>query len=360
MTQPSNDIGLSAVADLFRQLQIDAEWSRPVERGFAWIGLTLEQVIDAAPVRRDGEFRLARLTARTRVVEGVSPDIPLPVILNVVNAANRHAVGSAYSFDADTRSISAACVAWVHQDTYDYRCNQFGAYAACQLAIAESEADYLASALGGTVAGRQHPENGRRPERDDMLNWLDASTTWGPSRFADRDEFDSLVQFAQKTTVLATLGADESGVAFDVPFGNESTRSAEHLPTALMQVLADQPHRRAGAGLTVRLRLPLPLTPGEASAYANRFNLEEARGAAEATHYGAWCSDRWGTGDTVDLAYQLFLPNTLYRGGVTQDAVTSMVKRTRWVDWGLHGQVAKANAWTTMLGRFKGLLGSRS
>ena len=357
LSKSSDDLGLRAIVDLFRQLQVDTEWSTRTERGFSWIGLSLEQTITAAPVQRDGELLLVKLTARTVVVEHVSTDIPVLVLLDVLNTANRHALGSAYSFEASTGCISASFVTWVHQETYDWRCQQFGAYAANQLAVAESEADYLASTLGGTVAGREHPLSGRRVQRDDMLNWLDASSSWGPSRFADRDEFESLVHFARSTTMLATLGADESGVTFDVPYGDARTWSAEFPATCLLQVHADEPHRRAGVGLTVRLRFPMPLTPDEASAYANRFNLEEARGASEATHYGAWCWDTWGREGGVDLAYQVFIPNALYRVGVMQDAVLSMVKRTRWMDWGLHGQVAKTNAWTTMFGRFKGLLG---
>ena len=73
---------------------------------------------------------------------------------------------------------------------------------------------------------------------------------------------------------------------------------------------------------------------------------------------GAWCWDTWGATGSVDLAYQVFIPNVLYRVGVTQDAVLSMVKRTQWVDWGLNGQISKTNAWTTLFGRFKGAFGS--
>lgn len=46
MSQPNDDIGLRAIADLVRLLQIGAEWGTPTDRGFSWSGLSLEQNIN--------------------------------------------------------------------------------------------------------------------------------------------------------------------------------------------------------------------------------------------------------------------------------------------------------------------------
>jgi hypothetical protein len=326
------DIGLRAVDSLFEQLRVDDEWSTREGRMFSWLAHRLQQKVRASPPFMEGSLVLVRLEAHTVVVDNVTTDEQS--VNRLLAVLNRHSLGSAYSYDSGAAQVTACTGAWIHEETVEWRLPQFAAFAVLQLGVAESEAAYIAAKTGGVIAERQHPVNGRRNVPDDMLHLLDTQVAWEgrkPSRFTEKWEMETIEHIVKHSTAAATWGSTERGLAVEVAFGTS---------TSLTELIADEPHRRAGSGITIRTRLPLALTEHEAARYANAFNLAEARGASQATHYGAWCWDSWSPGRERDvtLAYQVFIPNMFYRVGVAQDIEQSMVKRARWVDWGIHGQ----------------------
>jgi hypothetical protein len=342
------DIGLRAVYGVFEQLQVDDEWSNREDRMFSWIAHRLQQTMRASPVSVEGSLVLARLEAHTVVVDNVTVD--QTSVNRLLALLNRHSLGSAYSYEPGAAQVTASTGAWIHEETFAWRLPQLATFVALQLGVAEAEAAYIAAKTGGVVAARQHPVSGRRNEPDDMLGLLDtlvAREGRKPSRFKDKWDMENIEHIVNRLTGAATLGSTENGLAIEVAFGNL---------TSLTELKPEEPHRRAGAGIRIRTRLPLPLTEDEAADHANAFNLAEARGASETTHYGAWCWDSWGPGD-VTLAYQVFIPNMLYRVGIAQDIALSMLKRARWVDWGVHGQESRTDARRLMLDRCAELLG---
>ena len=94
-----------------------------------------------------------------------------------------------------------------------------------------------------------------------------------------RQRFSTSGRWAQSSTSPGTqpsgrpVAVAETGLSLEVAFDDETT---------LIVLDAGEPHRRAGAGLTVRLRPPIDLTPQDASRHANALNLTEALGASMA------------------------------------------------------------------------------
>lgn len=338
------DVGLATLTDIHKQLLIDEPWTIRGDREFAWIGHRLQQTVRASDLFTDEDLSLSRITSSCVVIEDVSA--PEQQVLSAMNQLNRHAVGSAYTYWPSRRKILTTAVAYVHEETLEWRSRQFGAFVISQLCLAETEADWLAEKVMGTVAARRHPTGGVRAEADDMLGVIEdvfAADGHQPSRYADEFEMDAIAESTRRSTKAASLGADANGLSIEVSFGQG---------TSLTSIRANEPHRRLGQGLTVRLNLPMVVEDEEANRLVALLNLHESLGSSEATHVGAWCWDEWPvTGRGV--AYQLFLPNRLYQQGIAQDAALSSVKRALWADRVLNGEASKANVWQTLADRFR-------
>lgn len=337
------DVGLAALDRIYRELQIDEPWTVRADREFSWIGHRLQQTVRASRLFDDQDLSLSRLAASVLVVEDVSE--PETVVLSVLNAANRHAVGNAYTFVPTARTIVATAVAYVHEETLQWRAQQFGALAILQLCLAESETTWLAVKTGGRVAVAAHPSSGARKEPDDMLNVLDgvfAPSGWQVSRFADKFELEAIAEMTRHSSNAASLGADETGLSLEVSYGEG---------TSLTILKTDEPHRRLGQGLTVRMSLPNIVAPDDGDRIASVLNSHEAIGSANTSHHGAWCWDEWPTTGRC-LAYHLFMPNVMHRQGISQDVVFSAVRRAQWVDELLNGKCSSANVWDTVSRRY--------
>jgi hypothetical protein len=342
LARTMSDIGTQALDAIYKRLHIDEEWTTRKSRSFEWIAHRLRQTIEASEVFPDGKFSLSRLTASCVVVDNVTADEQ--AVMDVLATLNRQALGSAYAYVPQYRHVKATTCAFVHAETLEWRVTQFVTYAMLQLCVAETEADYIAAKSGGRVAEATHPVGGPRRTPDDMLRLLDdgpfAETGRAASAFLDKWEMGTIEHIAKNSAFVATRGSTEAGLSLEVAFDDEAT---------LIVLDAREPHWRAGAGLRVRLRPPMDLSPQDASRHANALNLTEALGGSMAAHYGAWCWDSWTPSrqSPCALAYQLFVPNALHRTGVAQDCAASFVKRARWMDWGLHG-VESADPWKVM------------
>lgn len=337
-----SDVGLEALQKIHKELLIDEQWTERGERVFAWVGHRLKQRVRASKVFEDGGAVLSRLSAETAVVEGVTA--AEEEVLRVLARLNRHALGNAYSYLPAESTIVATAGAYVHADTLGWRIPQFAGYVIAQLAMAETEADYLADQAGGEVALKAHETHGMRDSVDDMLNVLEdvfAADGRAKSRFENAFEFETIADIARGTPRVATLGGSATGIALEVAFGQE---------TSLAVLQTDVPHRRIGHGLAVTLRLPINVTREEADRIAGFLNRKEAIGDVDTLHYGAWyCDERPDYRRSV--AYQMFLPNRFYLAGISQDASYSCVGRARWADRVLNGEVSEARPWELLAER---------
>src|SRR5262249_19176228 len=106
------------------------------------------------------------------------------------------------------------------------------------------------------------------------------------------------------------------------PFGNDS---------ALVTLVANQPHPRLGGGLLVTLRIPHLFDKGRAIEFANVLNYREATiwNIHHLPLLGSWSTDERRTDSVV--AYNAFIPNALYQKGYAENCALSMLRRARWV-----------------------------
>lgn len=337
------DLGQAALLKVSKDLQIDEQWSIRQDRAFSWIAYRMEQTVSVSRPIQDEEITLFLLTAETVVVENVSA--PEPDIERALSDVNRFAFGSCYSYDQPRSRIVATTRCWVHEGTNDWRTPIFGMYAIGQLCFAETEADYLADRCGGSVAVCAHPQSGLRQVADDMLNAVDevfAPAGLEASRYRNEFEFDAVADAAKQSAFAATLGGTADGIALECSFDDY---------TAIAIVSSDAKHRRLGAGLSVRLQLPMEITDQDGARIAAALNRFERDDSPEPHHTGAWCVDISPVGNRA-VTYRSFMPNWMHQNGLILDVSTACVARMRWADRKLNGQPTPDNAWDRLAKRF--------
>lgn len=337
-----SDIGPDLLAHVHKTLLIDEQWTVRGAREFTWLGHRLFQRIHVSESFQSFDLEVCQLTASTVVVDDVSE--PEATVEAVLNDVNRHVVGGAYSFDSESGQIVATAGAVVHEQTRVWRTAEFAQFAILQLCAAETEASYLAGRTGGRLAMREHPTEGLRHAPDDMLTVLDrliAVQGSEPTRFAVETEMHEAADTIGRGP-LATFGATANELVFEAGFGDT---------TSLVTLLTDEPHRRAGNGMTVRLNLPLRGNAPELQHLANMLNAYEAQGHPRSAHYGAWCCDDWPMASQA-LSYNLFVPNAFYRPGLILNIATSISGRAMWVDRVVNETPTAVNPWVEIARRF--------
>lgn len=341
------DLGQEALQKVFKDLQIDEQWSTHRDRAFSWIAHRLEQTVSTLPRVQYDEVPLYRLVAETIVVEDVGA--PELVVERTLSDLNHFAFGNCYSYDPGQRRITATTRCWVHHGTTEWRTPIFGAYTIGQLCFAEAEADYLADKCHGRVATRAHARSGTRETPDDMLYRVDdliAPAGLEANRFRNAFEFGAVADAARQSPFAATLGGTAEGISLECSFDDY---------TAIATISSERPHRRLGAGLSVMLRLPLSISNEDGARIAAVLNRHEREDGPEPHHTGAWCVQVDPLGSR-DVTYRSFLPNAVYRTGLIQDAAATCIARMRWADQKLNGQPTRDNAWSRLAKRF-GLAG---
>ncbi|OLE11692.1 MAG: hypothetical protein AUG89_09270 [Acidobacteria bacterium 13_1_20CM_4_56_7] len=194
MSQPP-DVGQQTLDVIFEMLKIDEPWSWRQPRGFSWIAHRLAQAVEASSVFESRGMAISRIISRVTVVEDV--ELTDRAAEKLVAHLNHLAVGSAYVYLPDKRSLEAILGHNVHAEMLRDRSREIGAYQILQLALAEHQAESLADMLRGKVARRQHPSSGERVDPDDMLNvvprvYLPAGAQ--QSSFADEAEIEKVHQ----------------------------------------------------------------------------------------------------------------------------------------------------------------------
>ena len=194
---------------------------------------------------------------------------------------------------------------------------------AIQAADAHIKAAPLADFLSARVAGTAHPSHGRREAPDEILDALAfyADKGQGASPFGALD-FAQMALMQPRPWVLATARA--GGLDVELPFlGSHPSilhgHGAAAPETALLQVRTDHRHPQLGAGLLLRLALPLR---GPA-ALANDLNLAEAA-HPEGHHLGAW------TIDQRNLAFYTFVPAVAFADDLVETLIWHAAARAQW------------------------------
>lgn len=346
-TELSVDPGLECLRVMHARPMIDEPWTERRPRGFSWIGHRLKQAVDASPVFDSKGVMVSQITFRTTVVRDVQ--VSTEDVYEVLAKLNRYSIASAYVYFEEQRLIVSTGLAYVHEGTLDWRPAQLASFATIQLCIAESEADYLAEMTKGRVAVDAHAISGVRQEPDEILGSLDslfAVHGRQPSRFANKFEFDAMVDVARQGNA-ATLGATADGVCFEFPYADY---------TSLLRLSVNIPHRRAGSGLLVELFLPTHRRQENAVEIAALLNRREAEGESVAGFCGAWSVGPPPTGNGDVVTYREFIPNLMHLPGLTQGELYKGGGRARWANALLNPGAPDNDAWEIVLKRHADVL----
>lgn len=308
------DVGVRVAGQVHRLLQIDAEWTRPRERGFMWWPGTFAQSVWAEPTYEDDGVILSRVHVQTDLLRGV-PEAGVPALAPHMRAA---ALSGFVRDDEEPGVLRLASSFYVHDQVEESLGRLIGLTAAHQATTAYRLAADLARATGGEPLVSGPPGRGLRTSTDDMVRVVEnqiAPAGAGPSAFAG-PEFEQAADWLGRQGFFTN--ADEAGLTSELPFGEM---------TSLLTLRADDPHPEPGSGLTGRLVLPaLPGEPASARAAeaALGLNANEVRDGTDMQFAGSWCPTEHG------LAFHLFVPNIVGEPGWVTNFTFALARRGMW------------------------------
>lgn len=280
----------------------------------------------ADPVRRNNGLDVVRITASTELLRKMPEKRDAS---RKVAELNLYATLNAYVWDPTQRTLSLACSVHVHDENAEFKFPLLVGAVALQAADADTRVDFLASTFRARPAESGHPQNGPRPEPDDMLNVAQVFAYEGrsPSRLRGGDYGDA----AESLFSLGVLASsDDSGLTAEVPFRGdrpailmamEGSKAAPE--TALLQV-CNQRHPLLGSGAFMVLRLPLSVPRVLAAAVATRLNIAEAgQEFVGADFVGGWC-----VAPTGEPTFVTFLPTLVQRPHLLTDLCLGQAMRS--------------------------------
>jgi len=294
-----NDHGIQLVRKIFKDMNIDDEWSIENERGFKWWGHQYAQRIWAEQPIEDNGFHVTKVNAETELLKYPKRSTEIETLL-ATEMKNASLSGLVIDSEADT--ITLHCSAYVHEENQSWLGKIFSLAAIMQVIEAENKGDILASVLELQPDKSNHPVSGVRNNMDEMLSVLDqAVIPLGREPFHSIGEFEfrRTADMLNSQNLLTT--ADETGLSAYMPFGDNS---------ALLLVDTEHEHPDLGKGLLIRLFLPpekiLPIADIDGPLVMN-LNSMEQRLFPSGHFLGSWCLGP--VGENVQTAvYVTFIP----------------------------------------------------
>jgi hypothetical protein len=297
-----SDPGLAVVEHLYKQMQIDAEWSVRQERGFTWWGDQLAQRVWASSSEERFGDLVWQVHVETDLVRDVHDD-PDPVAA----LAELNRLASLSACVLENRRIRRHASVSVTENNLPFA-KELAIHAmSLQAADARTVARWLSGRLRAVEDISHHPVSGARPTADEMLGVAGLyrrkreDGVWTPPI-----DFIGVANAANRCWVSATAGTHsfraELPFAGDVPAG---AGPGVEPATAVFQTWTDRPNPIFGTGALLLLQLPGHF---DATA-ANSLNVADAL-APDCHQLGAWCHrDDWG------LAFVTFLPALVFQRG---------------------------------------------
>ena len=318
-----NDQGIKLVRKIFKDMNIDKEWSVETERGFKWWGHQYAQRIWAEqPIKNNG-FQVSKVIAETELLKYPTRSTESETLL-AIEMMKASLYGLIIDQEADR--ITLRCSAYVHEENQSWLGKIFALAAIMQVIEAENKGDILASVLELQPDKSNHPLSGVRNNMDEMLSVLDqAVIPLGREAFHSIGEFEfrRTADMLSSQNLLTT--ADETGLSAYLPFGDNS---------ALLLVDTEHDHPELGKGLLIRLFLP----PEEILSVTNidgpfvmDLNSMEQRSFPSGHFLGSWCLGP--VGENVQTAvYVTFIPAIVCNSGILYNMCLSTL---------CHGKLAK-------------------
>ena len=276
-----NDLGIQLVRKIFKDMNIDEDWSVETDRGFTWWGHQFAQRIWADQPVEDNGFVVTKVNAETEILKYPARSTETETLL-AVEMMKSSLSGLVIDHEADR--ITLRCSAYIHEDNINWLGRIFSLAAIIQATEAEDKGDDLAIFLELQPDKSIHPHSGFRNAMDDMLNFIDQVVIpEGEKPFQSIGEFEfrRTADILNGQSLIST--ASETGLSAYLPFCDD---------IALLRVETDQEHPELGNGLLFRLFLPpekiLPITDIDGSFVMDLNSMEQ--NAFPSGHFlGSWC-----------------------------------------------------------------------
>ena len=333
----AKQLGPKLIHEVAEAMGVDEAWSVEADRRLIWWpGKQAQRIWAGEPVLDHG-VEISPVHIETDLLQ-LKPGAD--ELLALAGGRMAHlACLSAPIHDAKKGSLRLHATVWVHEQNFGTAVLLAKTAAALQVGEAYGMAEKLAKAIGCDVAVSAHPKAGVREEADAILGlagqaFRPHAAKHGPG--VDPAEFTKVAELVSNHW-LAT--ADSTGLTVEVPFSGDNPAivsstlgQSTEVETALVQADIHQEHPSLGAGLFMKLTLPVSLAEEEAFSTALAFNLAEAQGGTVGMPLlGAWCAA--GT----DLVFVLFCPSLSYRPNLLTYFVMNQGLRARWA----HGQLKR-------------------
>lgn len=296
------------------QLQVDEQWSVRTDRGFTWWADHNAQTIEilSESAGPDGEVGYL-IGVRTDMVSDF--DLTETSLAELNAGPMRLASMSGPVYDAETRTLSLRSLGRVYDDNAEWMSVLLGSAAVTQLAEARLLGQALAEAVGAAPAVSGHPQNGLRPEPDEMLFAAQVLVRAGedPCQWPEEAFTEAVNDFMlQPPAVLASSGGQALTVEF--PYGENSS---------LCQMIGGtQTHPLYGNGLLVLQRFPFAVdSEAKGAELALTLNATEMSQDATGFGFGSYVYD------SGMICFSSFISNALHRQVILPNLYFACVAR---------------------------------
>lgn len=304
------DVGTQVLHRIFKNLQIDEEWSKWDERAFTWWPHRLAQRVSATELVDSMGFEVSTVTIETDLA--ICDEARFLSNLDPLSRAARRAALSSFGWDGDRLTLQSSME--VHDENIPFASRLLEMAALDHLELSESfPSEFPLLAMSIAVSGD-------RREPDDMIGAIAGLPGRGePSRWSDFP-WEPLLAMFRNAGFTITGGTGEVMIKLTASDGGVS-RDEIHISSRTA-------HQRMGSGLMIEYRPADPLLLDGATTHPLSLNKLEEIGGCPANRLGSWAP-----GDSEDSppVYTMFVPSILASPESFANLVMSMILRSQWV-----------------------------
>jgi hypothetical protein len=314
-----NDHGIQLVRKIFKDMNIDEEWSVQTDRGFTWWGHQYAQRIWADKPIEDNGFHVTKVNAETEILKYPARSTETETLL-AVEMMKSSLSGLVIDHEADRITLRSSV--YIHEDNSNWLGRVFSLAAIMQLIEAENKGDILAMFLELQADKSMHPRSGLRNDVDDMLNVVDQVVIpEGEKPFHTIGEFEyrRTADILNSQNLIST--ASGTGLSAYLPFCDD---------TALLR----EGHPELGNGLLIRLLLPpdqiFPMTDIDGP-FIMDLNSTEQNAFPSGHFLGSWCLGPIGE-NLHTAVYVTFIPAIVCSPGILYNMCISTMSHGKFVE----------------------------
>jgi len=318
-----SDQGIQLVQKIYKDMNIDEEWSIADEKGFTWWGHQYAQRVWVDQPIDSDEFLVTKVNAETDLFRFSVRSNETETILGI---EMMKASLSGLVIDQEAGRIKLRCSAYIHEENESWLGRIFSLAAIMQVIEAESKGNILAMVPELHPDKSNHPYSGVRNDMDEMLNLVTQVVIPEgnrPFHSIGDFEFRRTADILNSQNLLST--ASESGLAAYTPFAGD---------TALLQVDTKQEHPELGKGLLIRLSLP-PERIESQTAIDGRLimdmNSKEQTSQPSGHFLGSWCLGPVGK-NAQTAVFVTFIPAIVCKPGILLNMCISTLCHSKWAE----------------------------